>query len=464
METVSNTKILFDDICNIEKDSFLYDFSYGESGFLIWPLIRHRVLGKAFSNGLGLGSFLPTVLMQKIPFLKHNILRTAWFAPKSDIIIFGSDITNIKLDGKFYNRISECFANEFNRDTILVESASGYSYKSNRSYSRVYTRESISLSCKIFKSKTSPVDRSELARFENLIQRELGNYLSAEDILSISGLILSYEKRINSLIKSYTYFLRNKKPKIIFVEDGCYGGENAILIFCAKSLDIPVAEFQHGTINKAHVAYNYPYYNLKYDNYLPDYFLSYGQYWIDNVRLPIRKVPIGNPFLSIIRDKPLPSKNKTVLYISSAINVEATIRDVLELNSFFKSKSWNIIFRPHPNEIPHIDVVYKDLLNENIVIDREVLYISLASARMVIAKDGLSTVMFESMIFNCIPVFYNESTLDREEFPFFRFADNLHQIEYLLKENKPSFNKKMISYIWEDNWKLNYNRFIESIT
>src|SRR3546814_12540747 len=72
-----------------------------------------------------------------------------------------------------------------------------------------------------------------------------------------------------------------------------------------RSAGIPVAEFQHGYIGHDHYAYNYAdsVADSGYRDGLPDYLLTFGQYWADSVRTPSEKVVIGGPRMNEHRDR-----------------------------------------------------------------------------------------------------------------------------------------------------------------
>lgn len=141
----------------------------------------------------------------------------------------------------------------------------------------------------------------------------LAGKINGEDILQdIEQEIrksINYRKII-SILKSYrllyALLLRYNRPKAIFMTD-YYNLSHMAIVREAKKLGIPVVEFQHGIINKAHPAYNT---NLKKFSpmFFPDYVFTFGPSVINEIRDSAfidssRFISIGHPFLSYLKNQ-----------------------------------------------------------------------------------------------------------------------------------------------------------------
>ena len=151
----------------------------------------------------------------------------------------------------------------------------------------------------------------------------------------------------------YRIFLKLSSPQLLFVNCGAYGASNAILISEAKSLGIRVAEMQHGVIDASHYAYNYGE-EIKrsavYGRYLPDYLLTFGEFWNGCTNIACPKVAVGHPHLSKIReqfvDKSAPG---SFLVISQWTITDELIDAVLRIRKTYPQA--RIRYRLHPVEV-----------------------------------------------------------------------------------------------------------------
>lgn len=85
------------------------------------------------------------------------------------------------------------------------------------------------------------------------------------------------------------------------MECACYGSAMGYLTKIFKEMHISVAEIQQGWISEEHNAYNYAgniFESKEYKAFLPNFYLMHGKYWLDKIRLPVKKIVIGNPNFS----------------------------------------------------------------------------------------------------------------------------------------------------------------------
>jgi hypothetical protein len=140
---------------------------------------------------------------------------------------------------------------------------------------------------------------------------------------------------------------------LLFVNCGAYGASNAILISEAKALGIRTAEMQHGVIDTSHYAYNYSEEIARspvYSGYLPDYLLTFGEFWHGCMNNSCAKVSVGHPHLSKIReqfvDKSVPG---SFLVISQWTITDELIIAALKIRQAYPHAK--IRYRLHPAEM-----------------------------------------------------------------------------------------------------------------
>jgi hypothetical protein len=240
-------------------------------------------------------------------------------------------------------------------------------------------------------------------------------------------------------------------------------------------LNIIYAEFQHGLVSKNHPAYNYGDTFIKSTitkRLLPKYFLTFGKYWSEQVRIPGKKNEIGFPFL---KEKSLMLKKKdknksliTILVVSDGVFPEFYEKLIRKLSNEKYEYPIEIIFKLHPVEVPLLKTWYNSLMEiENVIIKTyESVYDIMIMADIVVGC--ASTVMFEALQFSLKPFVYvnnrSKENIDNSYFHTFNDVDDLidqiREEKYLIE--KQVINEDM-SYIWEQHSKECFKNFIDEV-
>jgi len=210
---------------------------------------------------------------------------------------------------------------------------------------------------------------------------------------------MAYEKIITyKYVRLRLISLLNKlTPKMILLY-------NSYNIYCqtmtsvAKSKGIPVFELQHGAVGKLHGAYNYPT-GINVETF-PDYFLSWGKYHTNDVKLPIpcdRVIDVGFPYLDKFRiENKNKNKNRILILSQRRIDIGIFAKKLAENLPDFK-----ILFKAHPSEYNYAQKNYdffSSLSNiELISSDEKNLYELYSESSFVLGVN--STGMIESLAF-----------------------------------------------------------------
>ena len=265
----------------------------------------------------------------------------------------------------------------------------------------------------------------------------------------------------------YRAYLKNlfKKlsPKVIFVRAASYGGFISIMLKTAKENGIITGEFQHGNIYKSHMAYNYGdsmFKSEKYKKYLPDYILTFGDYWKDQIKIPSKKISIGNPhfYESIKKYKDIKEQKNTILIISQGDIVDKFSKIAQYLSK--ELKNYKIVFKLHPGEVP-FENRYKELYKyRNIeIIKSGDIYENIVLCENIIAC--FSTSIYESLGFNK-KLFILDNDMSKKKIPEeigFRFKDNEEIKDLILNTTERDINCDL-EYYFNSNWEDNYKRFL----
>jgi hypothetical protein len=202
----------------------------------------------------------------------------------------------------------------------------------------------------------------------------------------------------------YRFFFHWNKPKNIFMV--CSYGKEPI-VMAAKRLRIPVVELQHGVVTNYHLGYSVAPGQHKLS--FPDYFLTFGDYWVNSVNYSIDDnniIPIGYPYFTreIQNYRGVEKKNQIIFISQGTIGKklsELAIKFAHEVNS-----SVEVVYKLHPGEYDRWKIEYKGLFESQehgvlSVIDGEYpsLYQLLAESTWQVGVN--STVLFEGLGLKC---------------------------------------------------------------
>jgi hypothetical protein len=263
----------------------------------------------------------------------------------------------------------------------------------------------------------------------------------------------------------YKKFFKKTTPKLIVLP---VYYNNYYAIIAAKELNIPVVELQHGIITNSHLAYNYPPLKRK-SNVVPDYILTFGDYWRKKISLPIESKnirSIGFKFFNMQYKKYSNYKRKKIItFISQASigNKLSKIASDLEkkINNEFK-----IIYKLHPGETRNWKKKYPWLIKNKIkVIHNEIpLYKILAESNILIGV--CSTVIYEAIGMK-IPkiILLNlpgvEELHDLINQSYAHKANNICEILKIIEQNK-TVKRKDINKFFLRNSSNNFKLFLRA--
>ncbi|EKQ51113.1 MULTISPECIES: UDP-N-acetyl glucosamine 2-epimerase [unclassified Clostridium] len=464
---------MIDELLEFENNSEVLSFKYNFNEELIWPffrfLIYQNVIYKKNGNRIQINKeekkdniFYDYIF--KNPYLCRN---------KKILFLYGNTSNILNENGMYFNRLFDYYSFLYEKDTLMIEEEFAKAHERPRTAKNVKYQDFIE---KIVEIRTNlngnKYNEKDLQTTEEFLKYLNENFPFKFEKGFYEGLgknILKLSIKIKYYNHYYRELIKNVNPKIIFFEDGCYGGK-AYAIKLANELGITTAEFQHGYVGLEHPAYNYPqnmYENMEYKQYMPQYYLTFGQYWNDNIRLPVKVNVIGNPHLYSNLEKYKKAelnqtndlKNyKAILFISCG-NCFKDYIDLLENVLPRLDKKYKLIFRLHPLE-RNSKQIYDCLkrFNNIIINDDGDIYQYINLSEFIIGDS--STSVYEAVALKKkILVFEDSDSIlytSKKFGTWFKNADEL--IEILEDDNiQPVEN---IDYYWESKWKENYMKFI----
>jgi len=277
-------------------------------------------------------------------------------------------------------------------------------------------------------------------------------------------------RRARHTARLFEHVLDRVRPKILFMQTASYG-DRSHLISMAKNHGITVAEHQHGWIGPSHGAYNFgaAMWSQELSRCLPDFLLTYGDFWSSQVRTPSELVSVGKPHLEAMAAKspPYSARNKDIVIVSGMYEPEETARFTIAVRDALPN-DWRVVFRPHPTERAAVRERFPTLVNQSrIVIDeKEDVFETLKQARGVVGH--ASTVLYEALALDCV-VFVKDSPLadlyvDESIFGA-RITDDksLRRAMNELVQSTGGSNTTDLGPIWHANSTEKFARFVEEV-
>ncbi len=469
---------MIEELLKLEEDPKILDFRFKLNNLPMWLFIRVDFLWHIIKKRYSLDEPHASLDLKKINFKKkisyliNSIKKFPFFIKKKyNVAIVGAAINNVWEEEYFTNRLYDLIYSIFPEDTILLEYSNRlffYEPKKIKSYSIDIVLILRKLSKYLLVNKE---DQKNIILLLNYLKDICDKNKILYDVKTLENFkhnLFSISKfiRINNIL--YSILIKKIEPKVLIIEDAHYG-KYTDLIYLAKKKGIIILELQHGYIGKDHIAYNYHYSLHNYiTEYLPDYFLTFGRFWSNNVRIPSKKVEIGFPYLEE-KTKSLNLKKeknkKYILIISSGILVEYYNQLVKDLYDLLDKNIYEIVFRPHPSERVAINERYNQIIKIGIKIDNDNLYKSLINYDIVLSFEK-STVLYEALAFNVKVILIRNPKnefLEKKDDLFEEVDYNINEI--INKIQNITYNSMNIEIedIWKSNSLANYKKFIESI-
>ena len=458
----------FSDLLKLEDNTKILDYRYSDNNIPLYLMIRHYLMQSYVDDEFSLTDYSPKQefkLLDFISFVFNALIKNLFLSPKRDIYIFSPDIQYKKVKGKYVNHLYDFFVDTYPDQTQIILESSNYKNKSPKN-KVVYFKFIIKVVSSLC-GRITPIKKEDDAIIKQflLFLNKHSPCVIKEETLDIIERVL----RLNAKqLKYYQYlnyqFLKRKKPKLILVEGAHYLNEPISIIMAAKKLNIKVGEIQHGYVGPSHRAYNF---SKKLqpliEEYLPEYFLSFGKFWNNSINIPAEKIVIGKPdlFKNITFYKNKNQQKKQVLFISGGTVYTKLTELISGAYEHLNSLGYKVILRPHPLESSEIENRYGSIKEKGVQIDQENLYDSLSSSEIIVSME-ISTVLYESICFTN-KIYLEESTYTSFYEPnheFIKFRNSNELVESIKNDTKSKLNP---DDLWDLNYNNNYKNFIESI-
>ena len=465
-------------ILEIENTPEILEFTFPNSDFLLWPIVRNTVIRIAIQHFIygneeetaskgSTSSRRLSIVKCVLDGLIHNFRL---FNTHPRILFFSNGIANVLTNGKYFNRLDDHFAFCYPDSTLIMEDPFGTRHPRPRVFPNVGYRYPFVLpglfAAKLHSGAIMEKPIVEFVRFLRSRLRSCPGFDLTEQQSEALRLSLSWHSgALKAQLRTYEFLYRRLKPRLIFFLCGMYGFESHG-IRLAKEMGIRTAELQHGMVSSGHEAYNFAPAILnssQYGKYTPDYFLAWGEWWAERINVPSEVIVIGNPHHETMSSKykSVLTNRTTILLICSGfpfayyLDFARTLRKIVP-------RKYDILIRPHPITRESVFREYGDSTDDISIDYSDEVYKQLSRSFAVVGD--ISTVLFEAIGFaEKIFAFNSNSTsFGVPDCPFERF-DTAEELADKLVSNGCGTNTPISSGgIWADAWKANYKAFIDN--
>lgn len=478
MESNCNQLRSLAEILKIEDDVHLIQYECPETGAPIWPLIRVPFIRTIMSSWFYATADLITS-GKKYSYLAQA--KTTGFSMlhnmchKDDlscgIIIQSTGLGNYRKNDQIHDRLAGYFADVYPAETVISQYQPKGSFSLEFSFKNTIFHTPREIVGQLLSRVRVRARHVELANA--VISKAVSNanyhlkFKFSRQQLDILATVLARRIAIlpYNIDVNFNWFAK-RNFKILIKEDACYGGGSIHSIFAAKLNNMVVAEYQHGVISKGHDAYNFSNALAVSDNIkqiLPDYLLTYGNWWSKQSNIPVTKVAIGNPHLSESIRGLVNSVKKIdrILVLGDGIETELYLKLAKKISNIVGKHGTTVTFRPHPFERERVT---SSILPSCVKLDHFTdIYPSLMASRIVISE--LSTGLFEAIgLVDRVLLWKTEkSKFAFPDIPFESFS-TIEELQAILESDEPNSIPSAyppVGDMWEPNWRSRYIKFVE---
>jgi hypothetical protein len=472
----------FEQLLEIENTEDILDFTVPNYNFLLWPYIRYYIFDACaqhysanfiFDNDVSKSIYLAN---KYILFIKSitDMIKTRLHNHEIVFLTYRSSLFYKIYKNNLYNQYEEPFACIFPENTLYLDSSPGpelINYAVPYTLCRIQAINLLSGKISKYINSTSYIKNVEpfLHFLDNRIHNILSIQLSKEFFLYLKDKMIWLIHMIIIEHYIYNYLLHNGRCKLFFLDCACYGQQSHIILL-AKKLGMRTVEKQHGVVYREHLAYNWAEAIRKDERLIgqmPDFFLTYGTFWNDEVRLPgTRCLEIGNPWFSM--QKSTLSQN-TLSRCPDGILIllnEDYDSYIPYINAIidFTHGNMPVILRPHPSLRPSFLKTPLASL-PGVTVDMNVdLYDTLRNTSIVVGD--FSTSNYEAVALGKRFFLRHSESLQPPEYLtryFETFSSPDELIEKLQMPNTGFVSQDIQESFFCDDWEVRFRNFVTSI-
>lgn len=464
---------LIDHFLTFEKDNNLFRLSY--KGVFFWQLIRSSICSKIQLGTQVQGHPDMGAVRGLLTFARKNLPRSfisLLVRHKYDILL-SAELNIREVDGEmmdpYLDLIQINLENQWNFNKNIQYGVDLVSLKKGQHDSSFqilvmhYYANWINKQAKHGKLKILP----EIKELSRLLEESFAFLITPEALMG------TVYKSVMAFRLYYAYYKLILSGRYCMVFLSChYTVPQFAMIAAARDCGIPSVEHQHGSIAKWDIEYNYTDGSTA-GKYFPDYFLTYGEYWNKECRLPknCQIVTVGGLLFEKSWKKyhAYTQDERTIVFYSGGYVQQDISRLAIQFAQKYAKYGWKIQFKLHPNERR----TWKERLPELAkcgevqVIDKPInIYQILATAKHHVGI--ASTVLFEAAAFRGCVYIWNHPPLSHQMMDlvdgnYARQFDNVDELYQLLNSSANSDPKMIAQDLYADESTEKMRAFFEKL-
>lgn len=466
-------------ILEVENQDWLLDLECEVTAIPVWPQVRiwfiRRIMtdllyssAAAFDPPAGWRAPTAATTLGKSVIHNHRLRRTG--QAKSEIVITTEAMADHLVDGRWFNRMADPFAELLTERTLVLADQHEWKWNFPRTNPRTYLHAPLQTwSTLAGRVMTTAFQRAQSAEFADRVASRAEATLGWKmDELSRRTFARYVARKLGTTrfrYAAYRNLLEDIAPRVIVTSSACYG-HIGTMIAAARDLGVTTAEFQHGAISEGHDAYNFAPIvaaDRRLLRVMPQFFLSYGDWWSERINAPVQKRAIGYPARSIKLNKMGSStgERKDVLILSDGVELPLYVDLARRLQAKIAKTGLRVVVRPHPMERSLAADLDAATLGEIEIDISQDIYESFARAHTVVSE--VSTGLFEA-----VGVVKNVIILDtaKARFAFpnhpFAVATSTEEVADLITTDAAG-PRVTADLLWHSGWQEAYLRFLGEV-
>lgn len=461
--------LLIKDIFETENDSHLMSFKT-KDGIPVWMIGKYYLMFNLLSSRVL--QYKSPLRYRRVSFKMFSTLFKSFFhnlhnkkLKKNREIVLYSVNRKTLIDGKFFNRYVDFFAEAFKDQSYVIEQPIlDWEWPFERKNENVYfdgiAKVNSELLGSVFKRKYYSVVSDMIDYYFKRVKNILGIEFTSKEVKNIK-LYISKQVYIMRYMTKWIAKQLTNKTKIILMVGAAFPHSYPINVMLKKRGIISV-ELQHGYITSTNVMYNYANEVLKCDEIkagMPDFMFTYGEWWNTQTNCPLKKIAIGNPYHDYcFKDLQSNENQKIITVLGCNQNTEQYVK----LTQFLSKniQNYKIVFRPHPGESDEAKRISENLEYEINFDSNLDIYATLKESYMVISE--VTTVLFEAigLVKRIIVWETNYTKAFMPEHPFEKF-NYIEELVGLI--NKPEDKNYEYTDFWSRDCIDNYKMFVKNM-
>jgi hypothetical protein len=453
-------------LLDIEEKSDLWESHINNT--YLWPILRTGIFSSLIysdhgylqphAGGKRFKIFKPAILKELLKC--HNFLKSK--KRGYDSVFFTTEVlqTLNKKTQLYYDRLYSHYYNEFHLPLIFTNRFQSQVFRPTEHEKNLYLEDYVAIiaTLKSFLEDSSEHD-AEIRNFCNEIQKQysFSHPEKSTDILRrLLPKVTYYHDYVDNIVS-------RMDGNVVFIHCASYLGIGGEITRRFKEHGVKTVEVQHGYVGPEHYAYNYPSGTAErvMKEYLPDYYLTFGKYWGEQIQTPSTIVTVGNPALNgsvDVLQTTISSRSNSILVVSQGTITLKMVKIAKYLSETLPH--YTIIFKLHHGEVPFTHR-YEDLKKYHNVQIRtyDNIYELIASSEIIVGFN--STTLFEAVAFSGKRIFIlnNEMIPDSLGYKF----SSCEELRDAILDGESGYPSAQPSSFWEPDWETNIASFLGNL-